>query len=151
MQKLKNKSKQKRKQDEEAARQAVQRLQSMLIERTKVKLNLKQLAMEKEKDAEPNAGILAALAPDDVSVLTVTPQDGLKERTYKVYCGYNIEADRFFHQVYSTHIVIREDLFDEDLPSSQYAESVEYQGYLSGDDSQCCISESSALVYMGAD
>ena len=76
--------------------------------------------------------------------------DGLKETVYKVYCGYNIEGERFFHAINSTHVVVGEDLFDVDIDSCDLAESVEYQGYGS-DEEGGEVSDSSALIAKAKD
>ena len=92
----------------------------MLLEKTKLRLRLKVLLPDKQKEEAqaPETGIMAALSASDVTVLTVSPKDGLKETVYKVYCGYKIEQERFFHALNSKHVVIAEDLFDEELASS---------------------------------
>lgn len=47
------------------------------------------------------------------------------------------------HQVESTHFVIPDQMFDDDIASSNFAESVEYNYQ----DSICCgVSDSSAMV-----
>ena len=146
VQKLKSHAIKKRKEGTDAAREAQERLKNMLLEKTKVRLALNQLLPKSQKEEEPPKGIVAALVPSDVTVLTISPKDGgLKETVYKVYCGYNIEGERFFHAIHSKHIVVAEDLFDVDIDSCDLAESVEYQGY--GSDSEGGeVSDSSALI-----
>ena len=72
----------------------------------------------------------------------------MQERFYKVFCGYQIESDKFFHSVESKHLVLKfKDLCDS-ANSSQLAESVDY---LNNSDDYGQLSESSALLYMAAE
>ena len=97
---------------------------------------------------EPFEGILGCLAPSEVSVVTYSVTDGMQERFYKVFCGYQIESDKFFHSVESKHIPLKHlDLCDS-ANSSQLAESVDY---LDNSDDYGVMSESSAVLYMAAE
>ena len=79
-------------------------MRNLVYKSNQLKIRLEALLPKKEdNDGDRTRGILAVLQPSEVSVVTYSSRDGLKERVYKVFCGYNVEANRFMHQVESRH------------------------------------------------
>lgn len=150
VQKLKQYSRKKRQADDEAARQALEKLKGMLLEKEKLRLALQALLPKKKKQQRQAGGILSIFEDDEVTVVTVTARKAIQEKIYKIYCGYKIEAERFFHQVHSKHIVIQ----INSEASSFYAESVEYEGGYQSDGSGLPLSlcsEVSARLHLAPD
>ena len=101
-------------------KQAFDRLHSMLLCVGLLKVRYK-VPKVKQKDQELK-GILAVNAPEKVKIVTYSLKDGIQEKVFKIFCGYLVEAVRFFHQIESKHVNLCDDLC-ESLESSQYAES----------------------------
>lgn len=96
---------QKRKDDEEHARRAYERLKELMDERLKIKLLLKMMEPKNDLKSKKKKtkGIYAVFDSDTENVETIVLHKGLCQKTYRIYCGYKIDDERFMHAVDSKH------------------------------------------------